>query len=262
MRPAFRRSVFILCTLVLLSSKLVGTALGQTWPDEHVSGRFVFHADFKLHAYHNLLQTVTTLEKDVPETLGIGSPKEPVHVFLFKKKSTYQGYVQRYFPGVPIRPALFIKQRGPGMVFARVSTDFDVDLRHETTHAVLHGALPMVPLWLDEGLAEYFEVPESQRTRHPHLRAVQAKTRWGRVPKLHQLETLSDISQMQSQHYRDAWAWVHFMLHGPPEAKQTLMLYLHNIESHIPPGQLSELLQRRVPNLNERFVSHFRTWKR
>ena len=48
-----------------------------------------------------------------------------------------------------------------------------VDLRHETTHAVLHGLLPMVPLWLDEGLAEYFEAPEANRLqRHPHFKAV------------------------------------------------------------------------------------------
>ena len=33
------------------------------------------------------------------------------------------------------------------------------DLRHELTHALLHSVLKDVPLWLDEGLAEYFELP-------------------------------------------------------------------------------------------------------
>ena len=35
------------------------------------------------------------------------------------------------------------------------------DLRHELTHALLHSVLKDVPLWLDEGLAEYFEMPVS-----------------------------------------------------------------------------------------------------
>src|SRR5947209_8380306 len=33
------------------------------------------------------------------------------------------------------------------------------DLRHELTHALLHSVLKDVPLWLDEGLAEFFELP-------------------------------------------------------------------------------------------------------
>ena len=34
---------------------------------------------------------------------------------------------------------------------------FEADLRHECTHALLHAALPYVPLWLDEGLASLYE---------------------------------------------------------------------------------------------------------
>ena len=59
-----------------------------------------------------------------------------------------------------------MKGRGPGKVFAYKSKALPVDVRHEGTHGLLHAALPMVPLWLDEGLAEYFEVPG----RQPSLR--------------------------------------------------------------------------------------------
>ena len=37
------------------------------------------------------------------------------------------------------------------------------DLRHELTHALLHGVLKDVPLWLDEGLAGFFELPPDAR---------------------------------------------------------------------------------------------------
>ena len=48
--------------------------------------------------------------------------------------------------------------------------EFGNDLRHECTHALLHAVLPAVPLWLDEGLAKYFEVQRASRAYgHPYL---------------------------------------------------------------------------------------------
>src|SRR6056297_815659 len=109
--------------------------------------------------------------------------------------------MQRYFPDVPSRQALFIKRRGPGMVFAYRGHEFEVDLRHETTHAVLHSLLPMVPLWLDEGLSEYFEVPAVQRASgHPHLRAIRNQVRWQRVANIRRLESCYELSAMQADH--------------------------------------------------------------
>ena len=230
----------------------------QSWPDEHQNGLFYYHADFQLQPVHPLLQTVTRLEREVPQLLGIGVPEERIHVFLFQHASTYRSYINKYFPSVPNRPALFVKQRGPGMVFARIGPELAVDLRHETTHAVLHSILPMVPLWLDEGLGEYFEMPAANRPWHPHLNSIRGHVRWGRAANIDRLEQLSDIAQMSSDHYRDAWAWVHFMLHGPPAAKQTLVAFLRDIEAHVPPEQLSVRLKKSVPNLNREFVKHFR----
>lgn len=250
----------------LLASVLVclvpGIAVAQEWPDEHVSGPFAYHADFQLRPIFPLLRTVSELQHDVPRELGLGKVNERVHVFLFEKQSTYRKYVKKYFPDAPLRPALFIKQRGPGMVFARLSPQLDVDLRHETTHAVLHGMLPMVPLWLDEGLGEYFELPPSARaSRHSHLTAIRKLARRNRVPSLESLEALGDLSEMNANHYRDCWAWVHFMLHGPPEAKRTLTLFLRDIEGHVPPGSLSRRLRHAIPDLEQQFAGHFRRWR-
>jgi hypothetical protein len=241
----------------------MGQAYGQSWPDEHVNGPFRYHADFQLRTFYPLLETVSDLHHDVPRQLGLGKVQEPIHVFLFEHRRTYHSYVKKYFPTVPNRPALFVKQRGPGMVFARLGPNVAVDLRHETTHAVLHSILPMVPLWLDEGLAEYFEMPpETREWQHSHLKSIRSQVRWRRVANIERLEGLSDISEMQAEHYRDAWAWVHFMLHGPSSARETLEAFLRDIEAHVPPGQLSMRLSRRVPNLDREYVDHFRNWRR
>ncbi len=231
---------------------------GQRWPDEHRDPPFYYHADFQLQPYHPLLRSVTDLQHEVPRLLGIQPLDEPVHVFLFERQRTYQTYVKKYFPTVPNRPALFIKQRGPGMVFARLSDNLAVDLRHETTHAVLHGILPMVPLWLDEGLGEYFEVPASDRAnQNPHLLEARKMARRGVVPRIEDLEKLAELSQMRAEHYVYAWAWVHFMLHGPAEAREELISFLRSIEASIPPGKMSSRMRSQLPGFETAFLEHF-----
>lgn len=231
------------------------------WPDEHRAGAFLCHADFPLGAQRRLLEEMSKLQGDVIEALRIQPTDETIHIFLFRRQATYGDYVSTYFPDVPYRRALFIKERGPGMVFAYRNSQLGVDLRHESTHALLHTALPMVPLWLDEGLAEYFEVPSADRARgHPHLKGVAWGIRFGRSSRLEELERVGRLEDMGQSEYRQAWAWVHFMLHGSPVARDELVRYLRDIQARSPPGQLSQRLRNRLPDLDRRFAKHFTRW--
>jgi len=239
---------------------LVSVSRGENrWPDERQAGQFLCHADFPLAPQQPLLDELTQLTQDLRAKLGVSPPRETVHFFLFQAKDTYQSYMKQYFPRVPYRRALFIKGRGPGMVFAYQGSDFETDVRHECTHALLHTWLPHVPLWLDEGLAEYFEVPRDKRvTQNPHHSVVTVAVRAGQLPRLEELEPLDNLDEMGRDEYRDAWAWVHFMLHGPREAQDELNRYLDELHSGSEPGKLSERLRRRLPDLNRRLVDHFR----
>jgi hypothetical protein len=119
----------------------------------------------------------------------------------------------------------------------------------------------MVPLWLDEGLAEYFEVAAVQRDRgNPHLSMVKWGARFGQIPALNRLEELHSLKQMDRGEYRQAWAWVHFLLHGSPAAREELRRYLTDIQALTPPGQLSDRLRRRLPDLESQFAAHFKRW--
>lgn len=231
------------------------------WPDEYQTGQFLCHADFPLAAHRPLLDSLTALEHDVFERLSLRPSREPVHILLFRGKGTYQGYVKRYFPEAPLRKALFIKDRGVSMVFACLGEGFDVDLRHECTHALLNTALPVTPLWLDEGLAEYFEAPTAQRASgNPHHKYVRLNAYLGQTARLEDLEAIRDLPQMTRSRYRDAWAWVHFMLHGPQEAREELQRFLGDLQALTPPGVLSRRLRQRLPDLDARFASHCRRW--
>ena len=235
----------------------------QGWTDRRVAGPFVCRADFSLHAVEGLLRDLAGLQDDLVRLLGVPPAEQWIEVYLFHDQSTYRQYLRRHFPDVPYRRALYVKSRGPGVVLAYRSQALEVDLRHECTHALLHAVLPMVPLWLDEGLAEYFEVSPSQRAfENGYLSGVRWKARLGMVPRMESLEKKGAVDEMGAAEYRNAWAWVHFMVHGPAEAHDELGRFLADIQAGTPPGLLSYRLRQRIPNIEQRFGAHFRSWKR
>ena len=234
--------------------------VGQT---NAASGPVVCRADFPLDGYEGLFQDLASVQNDLVRTLAVPPAAEPIELFLFQDKRTFATYMQKRFPNVPFRRALFVKGSGPGRVFVYRHDDLPVDVRHEGTHALLHAALPMVPLWLDEGLAEYFEVPPADRASgNPHLGTLKWDMRLGKIPNIERLEAKRDLADMNATDYRHAWAWVHFMMHGPIEARDELVLFLGNIRVSTPPGKLSEHLERRLPGVEQRLVQHFKKWDR
>jgi hypothetical protein len=205
------------------------------WPDEQFAGAFLCHADFSLANHKHLLDEMAQLQRDLVRTLAIDEPHERIHLFLFNQKSTYDAYLQKHFPDVPTRRALYIKeQRGPGMVFAYRSDEFEVAFDHPHLSAMK---------W------QLSKVNLAARIKSSS-------------PSLERLEDLSDLKQMGAAEYRQSWAWVHFMLHGSPEAQEELIRFLSDIRAQTPPGKLSHRLRSRIPNLDERFADHLRQWKR
>jgi len=264
-RPGRAGLVFTLAVLILLSA--IGrprTGLAGSWPDTRVSGPFVCRAEFSLASWQGLLRELGQLQNDLVRHLEIPAATEPIEVYLFRDKYSYTRYLKRYLPEVPFRRALYVKsQQGPGRVFAYRSKELPTDLRHECTHALLHAVLPVVPLWLDEGLAEYFEVTASKRAfDNPHLGSLRWSLRLGMAPRLANLEKKGNMPDMGRGEYRASWAWVHFMLHGPEQGHDELVAYLQDIRANTPPGLLSERLDRQLHGSRDRFVAHFRAWKR
>jgi hypothetical protein len=261
-RRWFLRAVAGCVSISSLSGFAQRSLASSLWPDERMAGAFYCHADFRLDEFEALWREMAELQQDLTRTLRVPAADEPIHLFLFSNKSIYKDYLQLHFPEVPFRRALYIKDRGPGMVFAYQSSDFETDVRHESTHALLHAALPVVPLWLDEGLAEYFEVAPARRAHNsPHLTRMRWGARFAQVPDIEQLEAISDLAAMGVDKYREAWSWVHFMLHGPAEAHEELVSFLATIRANSPPGKLARRLKNKMPDLNERYLDHFRNWK-
>ncbi len=251
------------CLAMVFVALFAAQACRAQTVDRRLAYPFMVRADFSLAEYSPLFDELVQMQSEISRVLALPPARETVHVVLFRDEATYRTYGKKHFPAVPFRRALFVKSAGPGTVYAFRGPEFPVDVRHESTHGLLHATLPMVPLWLDEGLAEYFEVAAGERAAgNPHHDALKWNLRLGRAPRLARLESRHDLSEMTAADYRDAWAWVHFMLHGPSEAHDELVKYLGDIRANAAPGQLSARLESRLPGVEKRLVEHFRSWPR
>jgi len=63
---------------------------------------------------------------------------------------------------------------------------------------------------------------------------------------------------MKSNDYRDAWGVIHFILHGPPAAREALAAYFDEVQSGKAPAPLSQHLRRRIPDLDRLIIEHLK----
>lgn len=258
--------------LMLLFAATASNAQAEgSWVDFRQVGRFYVFSEFRidrLQVVDAFIGSLKEHEADVLSTLDLPRSARPILIELFADRRNYRARVAQLAPDAVRRQAAFIRADSSatsvGRVCVYLHSGVGDDLRHEVTHAILHSSLPFLPLWLDEGLAEYFEVPAKERASgHGHQRSVQRSVRLplGRISSLERLEEQDKLSSISERDYRDAWAWTHFLLHGPPDCRRLMSEYLKLIEAHEPPGPLSARLRELHPNPRARLTSHFESWK-
>lgn len=244
---------------------LVGNA---AWPGKHPLrvSQYVFFADFELKKEDPLFQELSDLREQVVRDLQLPTADSAIQVYLFEDRERYEAFMKQRYPDLPKRRAFFVAQpRTVGgtdelLVFTFWGDRVKQDLRHELTHALLHSVLKDVPLWLDEGLAEYFELPPgADGVNVKHLDELKKSP----APlDLAKLEQLTQVQQMSPAEYREAWAWVHLMLRGSPPARAVLLAYLQQLRTTSNPGPLAVRLTPVVPHLNEALTDHLRQMTR
>lgn len=241
-----RGNVFKIVVVVLLIAGCRGLPRPGALPDAHHLrvGQLHIHSDFELTEDNRILRDLMAERDDICRTLGLPCGKEVIDVHLFRDGERYAEFLARYFPGVPSRRAFFVETDSRLAIYAHWSDRMAEDLRHEVAHGYLHAVVPTIPLWLDEGLAEFFEVPRNQSgLNRPHLDLLSDMMEHdGWQPNLARLEELKEASQMDQRHYAESWAWVYAMLHSEPEKRKILTDYLAELYAGGPAAPLSHRL--------------------
>lgn len=237
-------------------SSTVPTAL----PSRHslVREQLVIESDFELPRQHRLIEELVAQRTDLAVKLALPTSDEPIVVYLFDSAERFRRFFRTHYPSLPARRAFFVESDTRLAVYAHWGDRVAEDLRHEVCHGYLHAVVPRIPLWIDEGLAEYFEVPRGlagfNRLHVEHLAALRRERDW--KPDLQRLEALTDVGAMSQDDYAEAWAWVHWLLESDQQSADLLRGYLAELRQRGIAAPLSLALRREFPQAGELLLAH------
>lgn len=224
------RTIFVLALLCAIGC--ASWRRTSTVPDNNqvVLDQLVIYSNFNLPRQHRLLEELRAERGLVSTKLALPVSDEPIHVYLFKTAEEFKAHSRAHFPDVSDRRAFFVESDTRLMVYAYWGDRVAEDLRHEVAHGYLHAVIRNLPLWLDEGLAEYFEVPRGDRgLNKPHVNMLVGSAGLNWKPDLRRLEQLRSAGGMTQMDYAESWAWVHWLLETTPERQAFLRDYLRRM---------------------------------
>lgn len=202
-------------------------------PDRFVLSRhqLLIHSDFPLPQHHRLIEDLCAQRADMANRLGLPASDEPIHIYVFDTPERFENFMRYHHPDFPRRRAFFVETDTRLMVYAQWGDKVGDDLRHEVAHAYLHATVRNIPLWLDEGLAEYYEChPSGCGLNVEHLDRMAELLRGGRwLPDLERLEAIAPPLDMDRDQYAEAWAWTYFLLRSDPANLELLRSYLADL---------------------------------
>lgn len=257
--PVILAALAALATTGGCAASLVGR---WTLPDRYAVAReqLLIHSDFPLPQHHRIFDDLAALRGDLGRRLALVGTDEPIHVYLFESPERFKGFMRLHHPEFPDRRAFFVETDTRLAVYARWGDRMAEDLRHEVTHAYLHAAVPRLPLWLDEGLAEFYEAPRGQRgVNRSHVERLMMRLGRGQwEPDMARLERLDPTQDMNQDDYAESWAWVHFLLDSRPECLEVLRSYLGELCRDGPVEPLAPRLRRLSAHPEWELVEHVR----
>ena len=220
------------------------------------ASQYAFTTDFEVEKDNAVIEDLLGLRDAVVETLALPTASKIIRVVIFDSQERYADFLAANYPDLPKRRAFFIQHGDDLVILTRLGEDLKEDLRHEAVHALLHSVQPTMPLWLDEGLAEYFEVGPKREVGKPgHIAALKAAVEKGWKPDVDRLELKQDVAQLSAADYRESWLWVHFLLHRTPTMKRVLVDHLAALRR----GEnrtLSSRLNAEDPNFAKSVLEH------
>jgi len=204
----------LLWLLVGCRSQIIGQGFGAN--EILTTNALRFHTDFALANEHPLIGELGEQKRRLAAVTGLtfSTAKIPIDVYLFRNRDSFDNFTAQSNAAFASRRAFFVKSDTMLNVYAVWGDRVAEDLRHEITHGYLHSVAPSLPLWIDEGLAEYFEVGPGTGGLNwahvQHLIETFEQETW--TPSLGRMESLYDPTKLTQTDYAEAWLWTHFLL--------------------------------------------------
>ncbi|HEX9943613.1 MAG TPA: tetratricopeptide repeat protein [Thermoanaerobaculia bacterium] len=207
--------------------------------------------------------------------LVLNSPS-PTYIFVFRNAASFQPYLRTY-NGQPLSSAGYFLSRQLANYVA-INGDRRGDekgiIYHEYLHYVLHNNYASLPLWLHEGLAEYYSTFDVGKDEARIGLPIAEHVTWLRQNPPLPLSTLFAVDERSPEYnessrrgvfYAESWALVHYLISGNPERRRQASEYLRLAQAGTPPAQLfaqafgtdPALLERELRNYIKSYVFNY-----
>lgn len=111
-------------------------------------------------ASDRIKRDVSQIYKILTNNIGV-SKVNPIrlNLKLFDSKNQFNAYKRKVAPGLGTAGGFYISRINEATVYTGKNDQRMYDVtRHEATHAIVDAAFGNMPIWLNEGLSEYFEL--------------------------------------------------------------------------------------------------------
>ncbi|MFY9253966.1 MAG: hypothetical protein WAO83_10970 [Fuerstiella sp.] len=251
------RTHLIVSVLLLALISAATDAKADRWAVHEQRGQLELFSEFPV-SVDTIERELAGVAAELNDRLQLKGTGQVVQVVIFNSLQSYRDYLAGKIPEARSRRAIFYQRGEQFQIYTFRNRELITDLRHEYTHALLHQSLPYVPLWIDEGLAEFFEERPADREKSSRLSSMRWKCRTGWKPSLESLEKIPSAASMNGDNYRDSWAYVHYLLMESDRTQNEFKEFLQAISAGAAPGRFSEWSSRRETEVVNRIGSYFR----
>jgi tetratricopeptide (TPR) repeat protein len=168
--------------------------------------------------------------------LKVRSPL-PTKVYIFSDQRTFEPYCEAVLGRSGRLSGVFLSRRdGNHVLIDGDAREVNHVVNHELTHYFLRNTVPAdVPLWFNEGLAEFYSTFTAHNDSVEVGLPIGAHLAWLRTQPLIPLKDLFAINHdskdyhegnRQGVFYAESWALVHYMMIGNPDRRAQLGMYV------------------------------------
>ena len=234
---------------------------GATEPSTTAGKQWLqFHYAEAPRGFEEILAELKRLPPRLSKVYGSPAIVRAVNVLIFSDRQQYFAHLDKTLPKAPRRNSLFIVRSGRPTILAVQGKTLRQDLMHEAVHSLNHLTFrnTSMPLWMDEGLAEWAEDSVEQQSR-VHGKALRQLLGGQRIllPEpisLAALEKIKSTTRADAVDYAASWAWCRFLLSGKYGCRGVWNRYLQDIRDGQQAGRLSHRLALTVPDYEQRFL--------
>jgi len=244
----------------------------------YVSGKQYFNLSITEDTSHLPPFVRDQLSADVQQIYGILSKdlgldhlrQVFINLRIIETQTDFQKYKNKVAPQVRTKTGFYSSKNNEAVVFQGNNTErMRAVIRHESSHVITAGLYGYTPVWLNEGLAEYFETlqlsgqaREIKPVAH-HLKHLRNKLARGQlIPVSHYLKIApaqwykDDIEG----HYAMAWSMVYFLM-SSKEGQDFLQSILDQLAINFCSGlRGSDFFSEHYSGGMVRFEAQWRSW--